>query len=311
MARQKREAVYATFHYLVRHTPDGNGGNVTSGFTQAEFDSLVNKLSNISKVDLDDEATLDRVRFRNLVPIENVKPVDGKTAFGLYRAAYWGHSYQNTAVGTIPADSVSLRPFYFALYLSKSGRLYIGVQYLAQFGSYDGLKKTILSLIDNSKNVVAHSFRRDSVGIGEIVATEVKVNISRRAAGLDEKGAFGQKAVVTFSSIRRDVAMQRQVNDKLIPFLGTEKEKTQKAVAQLLRDSSLTDVADDEIEGCTVIAEMNGKGKSIQFIGTGAYPSQYPLEVGFNADGHPTLASTRDSMLKVLEENILVVKEND
>ncbi len=236
--------------------------------------------------------------------------IDTQTAFGLYRAAYWGHSYDNTAVGKIPVDSVSLRPFYFCLYLSKSGRIYIGVQYLAQFGSYEGLKRTIINLLRNSKNIVAHSFRRDSVGVDRLIAKQVKVNISRRPSGLDNAGGFGQKAVVTFPAIRGDQEMQNQVNRNLVPVLGTDKGIVQKAVAQMLRDSELTDVADDEIEGCTVIAEVNGQQKSIQFIGTGMYPSQYPLHVGFNEDGHPTRETAQESMMKILDENILVASEN-
>ena len=41
MVRQKRESVYATFHYLVRHEANGDGEPLTIGFTQDEFDDLV------------------------------------------------------------------------------------------------------------------------------------------------------------------------------------------------------------------------------------------------------------------------------
>lgn len=310
MVRRKRESVYATFHYLVRHAVKPNGEIETIGFSQDEFENLVGILQKLPEVDLKDEDVLDKVRFRNIVPIEDVDLVDEKTAFGQYRAAYWGHSYENTAVGKIPSDSVSLRPFFFCLYLSKSGRIYIGVQYLAQFGSYEGLKRTILKFLNNLNNVVAHSFRRDTVGVDHVLAKEIKVNISRRAATLDRAGGFGQKAVVTFPAIRGDPEMQSQVNNKLVPVLGTDKDKVQKAVAQMLRDSELADVNDDEIEGCTVIVEVNGQSKKIQFIGTGMYPSQYPLEVGFTDDGHPTRKSAMTSMMKTLEDNILAVKED-
>lgn len=311
MARPKRESVYATFHYLVRHEKGQGDEIVKVGFTDEEFEELVRVLQRLPNLDLNDEDTLDRVRYRDVVPIENVDLIDDRTAFGLYRASYWGHSFDNTAVGKIPSNSVNLRQFYFCLYHSRSGRIYIGVQYLAQFGNYKGLKKNILRFIDQSDNVVAHSFRRDSVGVERVLAKEIKVNISRRAAALDRDGGFGQKAVVTFPAIRGDQEMQDQVNNRLVPVLGTDKGDVQRAVAQLLRDSELTDVNDEDIDGCTVIAEVNGQSKKIQFIGTGQYPSQYPLEVGFNDDGHPTRASAQQSMLRILEENILDVAEND
>ena len=108
MVRRKRESVYATFHYLVRHEANSDGEIQTIEFTQDEFDSVVDSLRRLPEVNLHDDDVLDKVRFRQIVPIEDVQQVDGKTAFGLYRAAYWGHSYENTAVGKIPSDSVSL-----------------------------------------------------------------------------------------------------------------------------------------------------------------------------------------------------------
>jgi len=110
--RRKRESVHATFHYLVRHVEDEAGSIQAGGFSENEFAGLVERLQDFPEVDLDDEETLDKIRFRNLIPIEDVELIDDRTVFGKYRAAYWGHAYDNTAVGKIPSDSISLRPFF-------------------------------------------------------------------------------------------------------------------------------------------------------------------------------------------------------
>lgn len=311
MTRRKRESVHATFHYLVRQTKDEAGNLHTSGFSEQDFENIANSLEKFPELDLKDEEILDRIRFRNLVPIEDAVRLDERTIFGRYRAPYWGHAYDNTAVGKIPRESISLRPFFFLLYFAKSGRIYIGAQYLGQFGSYSGLKKIVISLLEEKRGVIAHSFRRDSVGVGDFVAKEIKVNISRRPESIDGRGKFAQRAVLTFPSVQGDPEMQQRVKNRLVPMLGDGRAGIQKEIAELLRDSALTDVQDDEIEGVSVVADVNGRSKTIQFIGAGMYPSQFPLDVSFDSDGHPTRRSTEVAMLAVFENDILSIKENE
>jgi len=124
MPQQKREAVTVSFHYLTRQREDDEGAIETTPISESEFTRLVDDLGSIGSVDLNDEKIKDQVRLKKIVPVENVESISNRLCFGLYRAAYWGHAYDNTAVGKIPADSISLRPFYFLLYLSKDGRLF-------------------------------------------------------------------------------------------------------------------------------------------------------------------------------------------
>jgi hypothetical protein len=308
--RKKSEKVYATFHYLVRKIRTDDGALETEGFSERDFDRLIDGLENYPTLDLNDERIRDKLRFKKIVPIEDIQKIDDRTYFGCYRGAYWGHSYDNTAVGKIPADSISLRPFYFILYFSISGKIYIGVQYLAQFGSYDALKRTISDILGNPSLVSAHSFRKDSVDISVLKAKKIIVNISRAPDRLDRRNAYGQKAAIAFTGLQEDQQTQFAIRRKLMPALGTEKKGVQMAIARLLNESELADVSDEEIEGCQLIVEENGRDRTIRFLGGGLYPSQYPLHVDFNDDGHPTAQSACKAMVQSLEENILVVKEN-
>ena len=308
--RRKREKVYATFHYLTRQYENEDGEIESVGFSEDDFEQLTKSLEKMPKLDLEDELVRDQLRFKKIVPIQNIERIDKNTAFGMYKGSYWGHSFDNTDVGKIPADSISLRPFYFLLYRSDSGRIYVGVQYLAQFGNYGALKTTLQDLLGEKKSILAHSFRRDSISAGDLKAKEIIVNVSRRAERLDEKNGYGQNAMISFSGLTGDQETQKQLKNKVLPTLGSKREKIQKAVAKWLNDSELADVNDDEIQGCRILVDQNGDSRTIRFLGGGVYPSQYPLSVSLNQDGHPTANSAKKSMIAVLEDNILAVKED-
>lgn len=130
MPRRKREAVSVSFHYLTKETKDTKGAIDCQPFSEQEFAALCDCILKLQPLDLTDEKIKDQMRLKNMVPLELPEPINDRSLFGVYRASYWGHAYENTERGMIPADSLSLRPFFYLLYLSESGRIYIGSQYL-------------------------------------------------------------------------------------------------------------------------------------------------------------------------------------
>src|SRR5688572_7219133 len=79
------------------------------------------------------------------------------------RAPTGGHSYRNSSKGEISADSINQRRFHFLLYLAESGRVYIGTQYLGNFGAYEPLRRTIIELFSGSQAIHSHTFRVETV----------------------------------------------------------------------------------------------------------------------------------------------------
>lgn len=302
--RRKREAVTVSFHYLVRR-PDANKDPIP--FTEAEFAALANELQSVGKVDLNDDKVKDRVRLKRLVPVEDVTVSGTRLIYGLYRAAYWGHAYENTAVGKIPADSISLRPFYFLLYLSKTGKIFVGVQYLGQFGSYEGLRNTLLRHIPKSKEVVAHSFRSDAAYFESVEPSEVQVRIARKPEDISKKNAFTDGALVTFKKQNRDVGFGAEVKKRLLPALGTSVNAAKKAASEIINDSGLLDVKDEDIVDCTVIGKVDGKRKTIYMISPGMFSTPFFIKPPFNDDGHPDAEPTIAQMKRVLEDRIISV----
>jgi hypothetical protein len=259
---------------------------------------------------LDDEEVRDKLRYRNMVPIEQVTLESPNSAFGVYRGAYWGHSFDNTDKGKIPADSINLRPFYFLLYLSQSGRIYVGVQYLAQYGSYIALKNTIERFLPAYKKVVAHSFRFDAPSLEDLEPKEIRVHLSSKSDSLASDNVFGESALVAFKRKAPGDAFTQEVKKKLIPFVGTSADKVKKAVAAVINDSALMDVDDDDIVGCTIFGEVKGRPRTVYMMGQGVFASHFPLTVSFNDDGYPQYDPTKKAMFETLAEQIISRKEN-
>ena len=310
MARKrKRESVTVSFHYLAR-VGEANGNEPTYiPFTPEQFSDLSEKLLKLTPLDLSDEKVRDRIRYKNIVPIDKVSKVDERTIFGLYKGSYWGHAYENTDAGQISADSISLRPFYFVLYLSDSGRIYIGAQYLGQFGSYGGLRNTICAMLPSHDDIEAFSFRSDSSAFGEMAPKEVRVHISKKSSEISSDVGFHPGVIVSFKKKDRKDDFEGEVKRRLLPFLGSSKDKVQKAVTDMLKAGHLTSVNDADIEDCTVIGEVNGQRKTIYLIQRGAYASHFPINVTFNIDGHPEPLPTRKAMVELLQKQIIAMSE--
>jgi len=284
---------------------DSNGEPCRTPFTLEEFSSLSDKIASLKPLDLSDERIKDAIKFKRQVPIENVKKINDKTIFGQYKASYWGHAYENTDVGKIPADSISLRPFYFLIYLSDSGKIYIATQYLGRFGSYGGIKSTICSMLSESKNIQAFSFRSDSATYGDVVPKEVRVQIARKHSDIASGNVFDSGALITFKKQSRGDDFAGEVKRRLFPRIGGAKENIQKAVSEILKQGKLVSVNDDDIEDCTIIGDVNGQRKMIYLIGDGSYASQFAINVTFNSDGHPEAAPTEKAMIELLTTQII------
>ncbi|MES3091906.1 hypothetical protein O6027_12000 [Sphingomonas aerolata] len=310
MARKrKKEAISVTFHYLDRQTTNEDDELVISGFTADEYNALVEKLKSLPKLDIHSEEFMKLIRSTNRVPIEDVETLNDDICFGLYKGVYTGHSYDNTEKGKISADSMNLRPFYFLMYLSSTGRIYIGTQYLGHYGSYVELRETIKAFLPDKKSIAAHSFRLDSFAMQNLVAKEVRVRISK-TKGKASDNVFDEGALVAFRKTNRDDDFEGEVAKRLLPFMGTDKEKVQKAVQVILKESKLVDVNDEDIADCMIIGEVNGQRKTVFMMEPGLFATQFPIVAALNLDGHPVYSETKKAMVSYLTDNIISKKED-
>lgn len=281
-------------------------------FTQGEFDQLTDALSNQPEWDLSDESVKEDMRFRNIVPLEKMKRENKRTFFGVFWASYSGHAYKNTDRGTIPANSVSLRPFHFLLYLSESGRIYLGCQYLGQFGGYSAMQRILRSLFKLDEGVVrAHSFQIGMGASANVQAKEVRVSISSKSKKITDPNSFTTSTAIALKKASRQDDFENKVSQKLLPLAGKPKRQIRKALAQILNDNGLTSVADDEVEDCSIVATVNGRRKMLYLLGAeGGFASKFPIDVPVNGDGHPEYEHTKRAMIEALQQEIIARKEN-
>lgn len=130
MAKRKREEATVSFHYLIREKRAEGVAPEIVPFTDEQFKAFCAKLIAQPDIDLNDDATCKYLKTTINAPVEKCEQVDDRTVFGRFRSLYSGHAYDNTDVGEIPDSSVSLRPFFFLVYLSESGRITSGANTL-------------------------------------------------------------------------------------------------------------------------------------------------------------------------------------
>jgi len=302
---KKKETVSASFHYLVRMVGSGDKDPVPVAFTAANFDALYGAIQAKAPFDPSDEEAADRIRYRSDAPMENVIRVDERTIFGTYKGSYWGHAYDNTMRGRIPAESISLRPFHFLLYLSKSGRIYIASQYLGQFGGYSALQRTLCDLMPGPGFIMPHAVRLDGVSYKNAQAKEVKVTFAEKPASLAAPNKLTSAGMIAFRKMSKEDGFEAEISRRLFPFLGRPKGEMRKAIAGMLNESSLMEVKESDIIDCTVLAKVNGGTKTIYMLEGGNFATKFHMDVKVDDDGHPEYDETKNAMLSVLREEII------
>jgi hypothetical protein len=198
LAEHKREEANCSFHYLIREKRDDGEKPEVVPFSEEDFETFCKRLIAQPDIDITDEKTCKQIKASVNAPVEKCEMIDDRTLFGRFRARYTGHAYENTDVGEIPDSSVSLRPFFFLIYLSESGRIYVGSQYLGTFGGYGKLERTLRLFLPGKGRVVSHTFRHDATSYKGAKPKEVRVNFSRQPKEITGSTKIGQRGAMTF-----------------------------------------------------------------------------------------------------------------
>ena len=243
------------------------------------------------------------------IPLERPTRINKKTLYGIFRAPYSGHSYENSARGKIPADSVSLRQFHYLLYLSDSGRIYLGSQYLGQFGGYGPLSKTLVGLMPEPKTVKSRTFRLDIAALDSAKPKKVTVQLAQKPNSIAGQNVLTSGGAIAFKK-GSDSDFEEKVSKFLLPLVGDRVEKVKKRVAKLLNENDMFDVDDDDILNCSIIADVNGNRRTIYLSEDGNFATRFPLDLKLNKDGHPDYDKLKDEMLRLLSEKIIARQEN-
>ena len=306
MAKAKREIVTASFHYLMRKTKDDQGGATLRPFSHDEFKVLASTLAKLPEFDRKCPDRLEQLKFRETAIISNVHVINDRSVFGTYEAGYSGHAYDNTHVGIVPAESISLRRFCFVLYFGESGKIYLGSQYLGTFGGYGAIENTIKTFLSNADDVASLSVRLDGVRYQNLIPTEVKVAIARPSKSSTGENSFASRVAVTFKrEDRKDINFSDNVIRRLLPGSLSDGQAVKAAVAKLINETELMAIDDDDIIDCAVIGMIGRRKKTIHLIESGLFATKFELNVNLDSDGLPLLKQATEEMFRTLETYVL------
>ncbi len=305
MAKKKDEAVTASFHFLQRTREVSDGKRISVPFTIGEFDRLCNKISGLKPLDLSDPQVADRVRFRFMAPLGPITRINERTAFGQFESSYWGHSYENTEKGTISAESISLRPFFYLMYLADDGVIYVGAQYLGLFGGYSALQNTLRDFLGSPVDIRSHAIRLGAAAYKDARPIAISIEISNRGKSPAHHGTIGTRTAVVFKKASRDDGFEAAVAQRVYPALDHGRAAVKNAVAGLMNESDLMTIDESDIEDATIIALVGKKRKTIHLIEAGSVATRFHLEVDRKSNGHPVAAQTQEAMLATLKDEIL------
>lgn len=303
---KKDELAYVSFHFLEKGTRSDDGTFTLSSFSQSTFDALVSKIESQPEPDIAKLADFDAVKFGRIVPFIDTERVNSRTFRGRFDSAYFGHSYKNSEKGKISADSINQRTFHFILYFSKSGRIYIGTQYLGMYGDYGTFSRVILRMLGLGPLVRSSIIRSDAEELKGLVPTEVKITLSQAAQDIAKKGLFNKGSLVVFKP-GGDNQFANRINQELIPLKGRPEREIKKKVAQLLSEGEAYSVSEDDIENCVISArKVKRRGTStIYLLGDGNRATKFPLNVKMDDDGHPEIDKTKAEILLRLKTEII------
>lgn len=311
-----QEYVSVSFHFIERSRDDKHGNPELVPFSLEEFRDFVGRIDELEVPDPKDPTVLAGMRIGTVVPFHFCEFLQNqdRLAFGAFEGTYVTHSFQNTAVGKVPADSVSLRKFYFLLYLSESGRIYVGCQYLGNYGAYSQLQKGLKKLIVTNERVQFHSFRSDVDEFEGYVPQEVRIDFASKPKSIASKNVFSNESVVTFKRQGDDPEFSKTVNEKVFTLRGESPAKISKELARLFNSNELYSVSDDAIQDCRVLVRKKGKikhQKTVYIFENGFKASRFTLEnVALNNDKHPEIVPLKAGMLKVLKEVVIPKAKN-
>lgn len=305
MARnRRRDLASVSFHYLQKERRE-NGQYVLEEFSRQDFDQLADRISRQPWPDLNEDGVLERVRSGALVPFRNFEQVNGRTFRGTYLNAYSGHAFQNSEKGKISAASVNQREFHYLAYLSDEGQI-LASQYLGTYGGYGALNWGIRRQLGIDKGIFSYSFRRETYDPQHIRPKEVHINIASRGRD-DEENALTRRRVVVLKRLNsKDEDFEDAAREGFVPIMQADDLAGKKNdLVRLLTDNGLISAADEDVEDCVMVADIDGKQRTLQVIGDSHFATRFPLNVPYNADGHPEPEPTKDAMLATLRRQII------
>ena len=311
MAQSNREDVSLSFH-CIRRTKKKVGDEekrVPNPFKQEDFEELFKGLELQKKRKLNDGDFQSQLRLGNQCVINSVEH-KGRFISGIYGKSYSGHEYKNSDHGVISAQSLNIRPFFFQLYLSDDGAIYMATQYLGNWGGYAVLRNMLHYLLGNTADLRTTSFNTNRAFAVNAIPTEVEITYTKKGESITKGKSYGRAGIIGFKRSEGDESFSLDVKKDFLSLLKTKDEKLRrKAIAEVI-STELYEFDDEEIQDCKIIAKVNKRTRTIRILDKLNIASRFPVDVQVGKSGHPPYTEMKDKSTDILKDEILAVVED-
>lgn len=299
--RQKVTQISASFHYFNK-TIQQDGEIVEAGFSQQEFQRVIDRISNVDDIDFTNPDEVSRIKRGENLPFLLFEDLGANRFFGQFEGAYYGQQYRNTQAGVIDADSLNLRRFFYLIALCRDGKIVVGVQYTGNFGDFDGLRKCLLHLLrtDNAR-LQSNTFMSLRHEIGDGVPVEIKVNIRKQNGVIGGRSLFSRSGIFAIRRSDYGDSFADDVKDAVNPLARAPVAQRRRMIADLMSDGNLFDVDDNDIDGCSVLVDRNGRRQTVYILGSSEFATKFPVGAAVDRNGLADRIQVRAEMIRLFE----------
>jgi len=304
--RQRNHQVTASFHYLVKSIPnDDDAGEASEeGFSEAEFDRVVTRLRDTRALDDTDDRVIAAIKLGRDLPFNYFEEVEAGLFFGNFEGAYYGQKYRNNRLGVVEADSLNLRGFHYLITRLRDGKILIGTTYHGAFGDYEGLKTCVSHLLAGNYRVASKTLTNPSTEIGTGTPISVKLIYRKRSDRAERRPIFGSSGVLAVTSSEYGDNFERNLGAIAAQVRGTV-EQRKRVLANIVNQSELLSLDEDEIIGCSAVIREEGSQRTIYLLGDNNFSTKFGVSVEIDTDGIADQDEVKAELIRVMREKTI------
>ncbi|MDX1245408.1 hypothetical protein GOL91_03570 [Sinorhizobium medicae] len=306
--RHRQHLITASFHYLIKTVRNEANPNapIERPFSAGEFRRIINRIANTAPLDENDERVIANIKAGFELPFIHHEVVDGYLHFGEFEGAYYGQEYRNNQVGIIAAESLNLRKFHYLVTLLRDGKILIGVTYNGQYGDYDGIKSCFTYLLSCNATIASRTIKSFSDELGNGEPVEVKLTFRKAAERPERRGLFGHSGVIAIKGTEYGEGFREEVVNMARGARGELRER-KRAIANLVNDSEMLELDDEDIISCTALVRENGRTRTVYFLGENNFSTKYSLAVQIDQNGVANRNQVKEEIIRVMRQNIMPI----
>lgn len=307
MAKKHRsQQVAVAYNYLVKSIPNEADPDspIEAGFTQAEFDRVLQRLQDTAPLDETNEEVVRQIKMGENMNFLRFSEIDPGLYFGDFEGAYYGQRFRNNIFGDIDPESLNSRRFHYLITRLRDGKILVGVTYHGQYGDFDGLRSTLSHLLQGNHRVTSKVLRSVSTEIGGGQPVSIKLTYRKRADRAEGRPLFGASGEIAIkkSDIGNDFG--ERVVAEVRRVRGTDAER-KRVLAEIVAQGDMLELDEDEIVGCSALVRQNGKYRTVYFLGENTNSTRFPLQVEVGVHGDVNHVEIASEMVRVMRQNIM------